>query len=537
MVRPSVPSQHLVDNDDDESQLAFDFSAPLKSLPQLWTPDDIFSRIDEAIIADFKEDGRVERKRVEVSRKDLSEYLSMWANTQPSGGLIFVGVGNDGKIMGCAHVEAKRLNDIESIRPLCPDARFDLKKVPVQNHKGKDDFIIVFRVHYRDDKVVETVSGDAFVREGEDKRLLTEIEKRELRLNKGELDVESERVPLTYPKDFDTGLIARFKEQYITKRRLSQMYTTEDILVINKLGKHSGGSFQPNLACALLFGKDARAVIPGAYIRVIRYDGVEEKFGGDLNSVASEVFDGPLPEQIAQADKFINSQIRSFTRLAADGRFATHPEYPRFVWLEALVNAVVHRSYNFKHMNIFVKMFENKLVIESPGGFMPPTTAETVYNAHNPRNPNLMWALFYFDYVQCAFEGTRRMRQTMRQANLPDPHFAQKKSGIFQVVVTLKNNQEFRKLYVRAEAAGSISSNLYDKLSESEKLVVNYLVEKERVDVTDAGLVVSKDWRATKKILDDMEEKKIIERSPGKPRSRHRFYFLPKGIRDGKSQK
>jgi ATP-dependent DNA helicase RecG len=53
------------------------------------------------------------------------------------------------------------------------------------------------RVHYREDKLVETVSGEAFVREGDRKRRLTEDEKREIKLNKGQLDIESERVSLT----------------------------------------------------------------------------------------------------------------------------------------------------------------------------------------------------------------------------------------------------------------------------------------------------------------------------------------------------
>lgn len=76
------------------------------------------------------------------------------------------------------------------------------------------------------------------------------------------------------------------------------------------------------------------------------------------------------------------------------------------------------------------------MVVESPGAFLPPTTADTVFDAHNPRNPNIMWALYYFDFVQCAFEGTRRMRNEMRAANLPDPIFVQKTSGTFQVSVT-----------------------------------------------------------------------------------------------------
>lgn len=179
-------------------------------------------------------------------------------------------------------------------------------------------------------------------------------------------------------------------------------------------------------------------------------------------------------------------------------------------------------------MNIFVKMFEDKFVIESPGSFMPPTTEETVYEAHNPRNPNLMWGLYYFEFVQCAFEGTRRMREGMREANLPDPQFTQKQVGTFRVTVTLENDVQHRKQFVRSEAAALINPEIYDGLTESEKMIVNYLTEQRRVNVTDAGLVISKDWRETKAVLEGLEKKGLIARTPGRPRSRHRFYYLRK---------
>ena len=260
---------------------------------------------------------------------------------------------------------------------------------------------------------------------------------------------------------------------------------------------------------------------------MIRYDGTEERFGQRLNVVSDKIVEGPLPLQIAEAEKLISLQMRNFTRLGRDGRFETKPEYPKDVWMEALINAVVHRSYNLRHMNIFVKLFDDKFVVESPGAFMPPTTAETVYEAHNPRNPNLMWALYYFDFVQCAFEGTRRMRQGMRDANLPEPVFVQKQSGTFQVSVTLENAQEHRKLLVRAEAAVGINRDVWQSLNESERMIINYLADQHRVNVTDAARIISLDWRGTKLVLDGLEQKKLIVRSPGRERSRHRFYHLP----------
>jgi ATP-dependent DNA helicase RecG len=506
-------------------QVEMDFGPPLPSLPQLWTPDDIFASCTPETIQRFKEDNRIERKPGSIKQNALADYVSMWANTQPHGGITFMGVADNGRIIGCKHLHENQLNDIHTVRRLCPDAKIEFKRVAVKNSKEEDDFVEVMRVYYRDDKLVETVSSEAFIREGDQKRLLREEEKREIRLNKGELELESERVPLQYPDEFNLALLKVFREEYLKKRGLGNRFTIEDVLSMSKLGKKGPDGFLPNLGCALLFARDPRQLVPGAFIRVIRYEGTEEKFGTRMNVVADRVIDGPLPFQLANAIEFITPLIRNFTRLGLDQRFETTPEFPNEAWSEAVVNAVVHRSYNLKNMNVFVKLFEDKFVVESPGAFLPPTTASTVFEAHNPRNPNTMWALHYLEFVQCAFEGTRRMRDTMRSANLPDPIFVQNAEGTFRVTVTLKNHIEHRRNYVRSEAAAGINPELYESLSESEKMVVNYLADNPRVNVTDAGRVIALGWRATKRILDQLEKKGVIARS-GEYRSRHLFYFL-----------
>lgn len=130
----------------ENGQLRFDFNPPRHELPQLWTPDDIYLNCDQRTILAFSEDRRVERKRGEISQKDLADNLSMWANTQPHGGLMFIGVGKDGKILGLKHIETAHLNEIETVRRLCPDARYDLKRVAVTDHNGEANFVIRARV-------------------------------------------------------------------------------------------------------------------------------------------------------------------------------------------------------------------------------------------------------------------------------------------------------------------------------------------------------------------------------------------------------
>ena len=119
-------------------------------------------------------------------------------------------------------------------------------------------------------------------------------------------------VPLAYPTDFDRELLAYYREQYIAKRKLKDRYSIEDVLQLTKLGKKTAGGFEPNLGCALLFAADPRTIVPGAYIRVLRYEGVEEQFGQRQNILADEMIEGPLPVQIEKScgvpstRKFVN---------------------------------------------------------------------------------------------------------------------------------------------------------------------------------------------------------------------------------------
>lgn len=251
------------------TQLSFDLQPPKRTLPQLWTPDDIYDSCNQETLEQFKEDHRVERKRVNVAVRSLAEYASMWANTQPHGGIVFIGVGNEGEILGCKDTSTDHLNDLRSVRNHCPDARVEFKEVEVLNASGEADFVLAMRVHYRADRLVECTNGDAFIREGSDKRRLSESEKREIRLNRGELDFESEAVALSFPDDFDSEVMSIFFDNFTTKRKIvPSNYTLVDVLKLAKLGREGPSGFVPSIACALMFAKDPTTVLPGAYIRV-----------------------------------------------------------------------------------------------------------------------------------------------------------------------------------------------------------------------------------------------------------------------------
>jgi ATP-dependent DNA helicase RecG len=492
--------------------MAQQFELSLETQLRLLTADEIYSMAEPEHLKLIKEDRRIERKSVGIHSRDLATWFSMWANTAPHGGIIAIGVSNDGELEGVLESSQKHLNDLERTGDVyCPDAKYEFKKINITNKNGQPDQLLIIRVHYHDKKVVRTSDGSAWTRRGESKRQLKEEEIREIQIEKGELLWEREDSSLVYPDDFEQKTIARFAESVAQKFGLQNTTVPEEILEVRRLGKFKNKKFIPNKACALIFAKDPCLEIPGSRIRFLRFDGKDEGFGEKYNAIKDQWIEGNIPSQLLQTEKVIEGQLREFSRLGRDGKFITSPEYPKDAWYEAVVNAVCHRSYNLKNIPIFIKMFDDRLEVESPGGFLPFVTPSNIYDTHHPRNPDMMNALYFFDYVKCAHEGTRRMRQTMQALQLPLPVFSEAGSSHVHFKVVLKNNVEHRKKWLDSDAKKVVGEMIYQTLTEHEMRVINHVAEFGKITVNETIRITGKAWRTSKQLLSGLEQRKILK--------------------------
>lgn len=494
-----------------DAQLSFNFDGPLALL----SVDEIYERASVEMFRALREDRRIERKSAAIHAEALGEYYSMWANTAPDGGIIVIGINDDesGTVSGCTRLSIPQLNRLEGARvEFCADSREESKRVSAINSEGNPDFLLVVRVYYRTDRVVRASSGNAFWRVGDKKKKLSEEEIRELQIDKGEVDFELEPCGLSYPDDFDLNLVHTFSERFSKMRGLSP-HTDEEVLTLAHLGKRHGDiSFIPNMACSLLFSADPRMRFPGCFIRFLRFDGETEGTGERFNAVKDIHIEGNIPSMLVSAEGLIDNQLREFSRLAKDGKFYTAPEYPKPAWYEAIVNACVHRSYSLRTMNVFVKMFDDRLEVESPGGFPPLVTPQNIYDVHKPRNPYLMEALLYLDFVKCAHEGTRRMRDTMSRLSLPAPEFRQVESATTPLVrVVLRNNVRQRRVWVDSDVTAVVGEAIMKDLTEDEKRVINFTAEYGQISVSDAQRLTQRSWPSAKRLLTTLVVKKILE--------------------------
>lgn len=479
----------------------------------LLSVQELFDKANNDLLRRIGEDNRIERKPAGIHVAQLSEYFSMFANSKPDGGLIVIGIENDGTITGCSGLSQNKLNDFEKTGDTyCPDAKHEIKRLSVTLDNGASDFVLLFRIFYREDKVVKTVRGEGFIRSGDSKKRLSQREIRELEIDRGEVDLELEPcTSVEYPQEFETNLINHFTDSFRRTRGLETYHGNEEILVLRHLGNLKGSDFVPNVGCLLLFGKDPTSVIPGCKIRFLRFEGEREGSGQEFNPVKDIWIEGNIPTLLTRAEDVLKSQLRDFSKLGTDGKFYTAPEYPPLAWYEAVVNACAHRSYGLRNMNIFIKMFDDRLVIESPGGFPGLVTPENIYDMHYPRNPHLMEAMYYLNFVRCAHEGTRRIRDQMLELSLPAPEFSQKEISHALVQVTLRNNIKQRKVWIDSDASAIVGEALSKVLSEDERRVINFLAENEIINVSQVQRLTERSWPYSKKLLRRLEGMSLVE--------------------------
>lgn len=67
----------------------------------------------------------------------------------------------------------------------------------------------------------------------------------------------------------------------------------------------------------------------------------------------------------------------------------TEEESSIFVRQEILVNAVAHRDYSIRGTNIQIKMFDDGIVVESPGKLPGLVKTNNIRHIHFSRNPKI----------------------------------------------------------------------------------------------------------------------------------------------------
>ena len=362
-----------------------------------------------------EENQTFDRKSINISPKDLAIPIVAFANAD--GGDIAIGITDKNRRIEGIDFETKKLNELLRVPfDFCnPTIKVGIEKVPCVDEKGRKNHVLVMHVD-ASPQVHANQADDVFLRVGDKSKLQTFEERLQLNYDKGERYFEDKAVPDAMIDDIDMD----FVKEYIDKINYGKSpleYLKENRGFI----KEKDGEVQISSAAILLFGKNPQNFFLRARIRFIRYEGTEEKFGTEMNVIKDVIFEGTLLNMINEAIAYLDTQVKEKTYLGPDGTFVTDEEYPKFVRQELIVNAVTHRAYSITGTDIQIKMFDDHIVVESPGKLPGLVRADNIRFTHFSRNPKIAEFLKNYKFVKEFGEGVNRMCNELEQVGLKDP--------------------------------------------------------------------------------------------------------------------
>lgn len=267
------------------------------------------------------------------------------------------------------------------------------------------------------------------------------------------------------------------------------------------------GEWKPTVAGLILFGKAAalRRCFPMTRVDYIRVPGREWVPDPDRRFDTIELRD-PLFRLIRRAQAAVLDDLpKSFGLSEGELQRQDKPVIPLRVIREALVNALMHRSYR-SHSPVQIIRYANRLEIRNPG-FSLKSPEHLGEPGSHPRNPKIAAVLNETRFAETKGSGIRVMRESMEQAGLTPPFFDSDR-GSDQFVARyffhhflgeddIRWLSQFRELHLSDEEAkalivvreaGAVDNSTYRELNKVDALAASAALRRLR----DAGLLSQK---------------------------------------------
>ena len=358
-----------------------------------------------------------DRKSARISARELAKTLVAMANAE--GGLIAIGF-RAGKCEGVSRLIKKQNEWRQAGLDFTePPVRFVVHLLDCVTSSDRLDQTLLIDVP-PGREVYTTTSDEAYIRSGDENRKLSFDQRIELRYDRGDTTFEVNPVRQLGLADLDWSAVSAYADRL--GHDPERLLHARDLMTADGVASTAG---------VLLFGQDPQQVFPHARVRVLRCAGTEWRSGSSQNLVYDRAFEGPLPAQIDAARDAMREIVPQYRALGQDGRFAWFGLVPDEVWLEALVNAVIHRAYSNFGDHIRLVVFDDRIEIESPGRFPGLSSPKDLTKVRRyARNPRIARVMAELDYGQELGEGLRRMVDAMESRGQARPLLTETPGGV-----------------------------------------------------------------------------------------------------------
>lgn len=415
----------------------------------------------------------------------ISETVSAFANA--SGGDIYIGIREETRTKSRYIEGFNRIEDtndyirvLETIEGLNGNYSVSylmfLDKTYCMN-------ITIFKAH----SIVKSTKKEIFIRKGAQNLKCDGQENiRRLELDKGIFPYENEKVVESDIADAMNSLIySTFAKEVIPNIEKFNWLRAQKLCIDTSL----------NVAGTLLFTDEPQTVLPKcSAIKIFRYkttgEGTRQTLDGDPITV-----EGCIYTQIYDAVKKVKEIIESIKKL--NDKF-NDIQYPETTLHEIITNAVLHRDYSIIK-DIQIRIFDNRVEIESPGRLAGHITLKNILNEQFSRNPKIVRLINKFPHApnKDVGEGLNTAFKAMQELRLKEPEIRETDGSVIVII-------------------------RHEKLASPEETVMEYLNSHDEItNKTGREITGIESENTMKRVFWALRDANYIEQVPGRKGSRY----------------
>jgi ATP-dependent DNA helicase RecG len=365
-------------------------------------------------------------KAMDVAPAKLTRSLAAFCNAE--GGELFVGVDEDRVSntrawRGFASIEAANghVQAFEEFFPLGQFADYQF----LRQRENPDVGLVLKITLQRTPDVRRATDGKAYVRRGASNLPVVDLEGiRRLEYAKGVRSFETH--PIDIPLDFITNsltIIGFMLEVVPTGEPLP--WLSKQLLIRDD---------KPTVASVLLFADEPQAALPKqSAIKIYRYATTDD-VGSRVNLVGQPLtIEGPIYDVIRDAVRTTVDLVQGIRVLTPNG--FEDISYPHVTLHEIVTNAALHRDYSIAD-DIHIRVFDNRVEVESPGGLPAHLTPENIYEERFGRNGQLIRWVNKFPNPpnKDVGEGLRTASEAMKSLKLKPPEIIDKRTSVLVLI-------------------------------------------------------------------------------------------------------
>jgi ATP-dependent DNA helicase RecG len=339
----------------------------------------------------------------ENADKSLSAEVCAFANA--SGGRVFIGVDDSGRVVGTDVGNAARSRIQDTINQIEPRLKVSIDVL---------DDIIVVTVPEGKHKPYSCAKG-FYLRSGPNSQKLERSSIVEFFQNEGRIrydEIVREDLPMT--ERFNEAAYVR----YVKTAKISHVLAHEVILKnLNCAGLSDDRLCFTNAGALFFRTNDEDVLFRHAGVVCALYKGTDKAYILDVKEL-----NGDIVSNVDDAMVFLKKHLRVSYRIESLQR-ENILELPEDTLREAVVNAVCHRDYFEKGARVMVEIYDDRVDVVSPGGACKGITRENFGTVSITRNSILASMFYRIGYIEQMGTGIMRMKNAAREAELAEPEF------------------------------------------------------------------------------------------------------------------